>query len=933
MKKLIAIFSAFAVSAQILSFAQDMEIKGKNLENIEAACPKRAAAAPRKPRKILVFSRTCGYRHKQGIPAAKLALSNMGEKLGVWSAKISEDLSDLSPESLAQYDCLVLNNTTGMCFGEPQQKMSKLPPAERAAVQKRSDEICKNVIEYVRNGGGIFAIHAAVDSYNYNAFRNRAYTDMLGGEFVAHPWYFSNAPVTLVIDDAQSPLVRGIWDGEAFKLREEIYMLGKSYARSKCRVILRLDKSRSPLTTAARETRFAFRSDNDFAAAYVKTFGKGRIAYTTIGHADNNYYNPKVQEFFLRLAQFACGDLKADTSSIPFTGKSVLAPMSEKPAPAQIAKLADLKFGQPRDEEINGILFGVYANNFDKKYCAEIENFAVSELSAAKGSSEYRAFLGELLDASGISSDKNLRVLEKLASDGGTPEQVRNKLSAALDCRRGERVAKNSEAKFAVPASLPESAAERCRLFKFLSKNPDAKIPQYLNFGNLDETGRAMLAYALLERGERAAEALAFEPKSEAFAVAFAAVFSREGKTSDTEKVLAASEYVSAQMRPAMIGYAVSAKNADVADALMLLAAKADTPARSAFLVGALAKFDLSQFVPKLFAGFDAAAAETKLSALKTAETIATPEVFSTVAKLLPTLDAKLGRAAVKVLLKCSSADFTPQMLSETVAAYGECKPAVKRNLVRFAAFDSSENAVDFMKRAFTDGFRSETVKTFGQWKNQSAFAPLVAIAKTAKTDGAKSGARTAILTLAARCGLDDATIAYMLSQPLSDAEKASLAESAVKFPSPDTAEPLERAGMPAEAAKIRAAVKNAKTKYLACRGAQNFKYALDGDPKTRFTTGSTISAGDWIAFDFGFPKRVSAVSFNLGASARDFPDEFSVFAGASDAALSKAAVEISRSKNAVVVKFPAGFKARYVKFVAEKAKPFYWSIHELKID
>ena len=135
MKKLIAIFSAFAVSAQILSFAQDMEIKGKNLENLEAACPKRAAATPLKPRRILVFSRTCGYRHKQGIPAAKLALSNMGEKLGVWSAKISEDLSDLSPESLAQYDCLVLNNTTGMCFGEPQQKMSKLPPAARAAAR------------------------------------------------------------------------------------------------------------------------------------------------------------------------------------------------------------------------------------------------------------------------------------------------------------------------------------------------------------------------------------------------------------------------------------------------------------------------------------------------------------------------------------------------------------------------------------------------------------------------------------------------------------------------------------------------------------------------------------------------------------------------------------------------------------------------------
>ena len=933
MKKLIAIFSAFAVSAQILSFAQDLEITGKKLENLEAACPKRAAATPQKPRKILVFSRTCGYRHTHGIPAAKVALSNMGEKLGVWSAKISEDLSDLSPESLAQYDCLVLNNTTGMCFGESNQKMAKLPPAERDAVRKRSDEICKNIIEYVRKGGGIFAIHAAADSYNYDAFRNRAYTDMLGGEFVAHPWYFSNAPVTLVIDDAQSPLVRGIWGGEAFKLREEIYMLGKSYDRAKCRVILRLDKSRSPLTTSAREAHFAFRPDNDFAAAYVKTFGKGRIAYTTIGHADNNYYNPKVQEFFLRLTQFACGDLNADTSSIPFTGKSALAPMSEKPSTAQIAKLADLKFGQPRDEEINGILFGVYANNFNKKYCAEIENFAVSELISAKGSAEYRAFLGELLDASGISSDKNMRTLEKLASDGGTPEQVRSKLSAALDCRRGERAMKNSEAKFAVPASLPDCAEERCRLIKFLSKNPDAKIPQYLSFGNLDETGRAMLAYALLERGESAAEALAFEPKSEAFAVAFAAVFSREGKTFDTEKVLAASEYVSAQMRPVMIGYAVSAKNADVADALLRLSAKADTPARSAFLVGALARFDLSQSVAKLFAGFDAANAETKRATLKTAETIATPEVFSTVAKLLPTLDAKLGRAAVKVLLKCAASGFAPQMLSETVAAYGACKPAVKRDLVRLAAFDSSEAAVDFMKRAFTDGFRSEAVKTFGQWRNQSAFAPLVAIAKVAKSEDAKVEARAAILSLAARCGFADAAMVYMLSQPLSDAEKAAVSESAVKFPSPDTAELLEKAGMSAEAEKIRVAVKNAKTQYLAFRGAQGFKYALDGNPKTRFTTGATINAGDWIAFDFGYPKRVSEISFNLGTSVNDFPNEFSVSAGASDASLSNVEVEILRSKSAVVVKFPTGFKARYVKFVAQKSKPFYWSIHELKID
>ena len=180
MKKIIPILSVFALSAQAVLFAADMQIKGKNLERLEAATPKTAAAKPQKQRNILVFSRTCGFRHEQGIPAAKLAFSLMGEKLGVWNAKISEDLADISPDKLSQYDCIVLNNTTGMCFGEPQPKMRKLSQAERAEVQKRSDEICKALVEYVRNGGGILAIHAAVDSYNYDPFRNREYTDMLG---------------------------------------------------------------------------------------------------------------------------------------------------------------------------------------------------------------------------------------------------------------------------------------------------------------------------------------------------------------------------------------------------------------------------------------------------------------------------------------------------------------------------------------------------------------------------------------------------------------------------------------------------------------------------------------------------------------------------------------------------------------------------------
>ena len=108
---------------------------------------------------------------------------------------------------------------------------------------------------------------------------------------------------------------------------------------------------------------------------------------------------------------------------------------------------------------------------------------------------------------------------------------------------------------------------------------------------------------------------------------------------------------------------------------------------------------------------------------------------------------------------------------------------------------------------------------------------------------------------------------------------------------------------------------------------------ALDGDIQTRFPTGSTIGVGDWIAVDFGYPKKISRFVFDLGSSKRDFPDVFSVYAGASESAMMKVAAEIKNENGKISVKMPDGTAARYVKFVAEKAKPYYWSIHEMKTE
>jgi uncharacterized protein len=62
-------------------------------EKIAQALPEKAYAKPEKPRKLLVFSKTNGFRHAS-IATGKLALTEMGRKTGAFETTLSEDLAN-----------------------------------------------------------------------------------------------------------------------------------------------------------------------------------------------------------------------------------------------------------------------------------------------------------------------------------------------------------------------------------------------------------------------------------------------------------------------------------------------------------------------------------------------------------------------------------------------------------------------------------------------------------------------------------------------------------------------------------------------------------------------------------------------------------------------------------------------------------------------
>ena len=53
------------------------------------------------------------------------------------------------------------------------------------------------------------------------------------------------------------------------------------------------------------------RTDKDFPLSWVRTFGKGRVYYSALGHNMHIYENPKVVAHYLAGIQWAIGDLAA----------------------------------------------------------------------------------------------------------------------------------------------------------------------------------------------------------------------------------------------------------------------------------------------------------------------------------------------------------------------------------------------------------------------------------------------------------------------------------------------------------------------------------------------------------------------------------------------------------------------------------------------
>jgi len=251
------------------------------LDKMQAALPTTATVKPKQPRKILIFDKCEGYVHGC-IPLASKTFEMMGKKSGAYESVTSSDMSAFDAENLAKFDAVLLNNTTKLKFENPAYR--------------------KALLDFVKSGKGIIGIHAASD--NFDTWPEAA--NMIGGAFDGHPWR-ANGTWAVKLDDPSHPIDKG-FAGKNFMIHDEIYQIKGDYSRNTHRVLLSLDMSQA----VNRNVKGIKRTDNDFAIAWIKPFGKGRVFYSSLGHNREIYWNQAVLQHYLDGIQYALGDLDAD---------------------------------------------------------------------------------------------------------------------------------------------------------------------------------------------------------------------------------------------------------------------------------------------------------------------------------------------------------------------------------------------------------------------------------------------------------------------------------------------------------------------------------------------------------------------------------------------------------------------------------------------
>lgn len=246
-----------------------MKIRLALLGCLVASCSS-PAPLPADPLRVLLFSRTEGFRHGS-IAAGAAMIGALGAEEG-WVIDHTEETGAFEPATLALYDVAVWLSTTGDVLDAPEQ----------AAFEA-----------WLEAGGGYVGIHAAADC----EYAWPWYGELLGGGawFDSHP---AIQTATLLLEDPGHPAAGPFAASVSFT--DEWYNF-QANPRPAVDVLMTIDEGSYDPGPGGMGA--------DHPIVWAHGLDAGRAFYTVLGHLPATYSDPRFREQIRRAILWSAGVL------------------------------------------------------------------------------------------------------------------------------------------------------------------------------------------------------------------------------------------------------------------------------------------------------------------------------------------------------------------------------------------------------------------------------------------------------------------------------------------------------------------------------------------------------------------------------------------------------------------------------------------------
>lgn len=224
-----------------------------------------------KQKKILIFSKTAGFRHS-AIAAGITAIQKLGQENN-FSVDTTENSEKITATNLKQYAAVVFLNTTGDIFNTAQEKAFE---------------------QYIKSGGGFVGVHAATDT----EFDWAWFGKLVGAYFTQHP---EQQVATLQIINKNTIATRHL--PEQWKRKDEWYNFKD--INPDLNVLIKIDE----------QSYQGGKNGSDHPMAWYHDFDGGRSFYTALGHTEASYTDPLFLQHLLGGIQYAMGVKKMATTN------------------------------------------------------------------------------------------------------------------------------------------------------------------------------------------------------------------------------------------------------------------------------------------------------------------------------------------------------------------------------------------------------------------------------------------------------------------------------------------------------------------------------------------------------------------------------------------------------------------------------------------